>query len=110
MLEIDGPALLRLHAQASAPPLLLDVRDAWELAIAQIRIDGLETLRVPMHEVPERFGEIDRSRPVVCICHHGVRSVHVARFLERQGFEVVYNLTGGIDAWSDRVDRNVARY
>ncbi|HEX7441134.1 MAG TPA: rhodanese-like domain-containing protein, partial [Caldimonas sp.] len=46
----------------------------------------------------------------VCICHHGARSAQVVAFLERQGFESVYNLAGGIDAWSLQVDPEVPRY
>ena len=98
-------------AAAGAPlPLLLDVREPWEFALAAIRIDGLETRLMPMNGVPERIGELDQSQPVVCICHHGARSAQVVAFLERQGFEAVYNLAGGIDAWSMQFDAAVPRY
>ena len=48
--------------------------------------------------------------PIVCICHHGGRSMHVAMFLARQGFENVYNLTGGVDAWARQVDSAMPTY
>jgi len=48
--------------------------------------------------------------PIVCICHHGVRSAQVVAFLDRLGFDSAYNLAGGIDAWSQLVDPGVPRY
>jgi rhodanese-related sulfurtransferase len=107
MKALDGAGLLALAAKA---PLLLDVREAWEFAFASIRIDGLRTLHMPMNEVPARLAELDAMQPVVCICHHGMRSAQVVAFLERRGFDAVYNLTGGIDAWSRQVDADVPRY
>ena len=97
-------------AAGVAAPLLLDVREPWEFALAAIRIDDVQTLLMPMNSVHQRLGELDRSQPVVCICHHGARSAQVVAFLERQGFEAVYNLAGGIDAWSAQVDARVPRY
>jgi rhodanese-related sulfurtransferase len=91
-------------------PLLLDVREPWEFELAAIRIDGIETRLIPMNSVPERCGELDPSQPIVCICHHGARSAQVVAFLERRGFESVYNLAGGVDAWSTQVDAAVPRY
>ena len=48
--------------------------------------------------------------PIACICHHGARSAQVVAFLLQQGFDDVYNLAGGIDAWSTQVDPAVPRY
>lgn len=111
MKQLSGPDLIGMSAAAGVPaPLLLDVREPWEFALAAIRIDGLQTLPMPMNSVPARLGELDPAQPVVCICHHGVRSAQVVAFLERQGFEAVYNLAGGIDAWSIQVDAGVPRY
>ncbi len=90
--------------------LLLDVREPWEFELAAIRVPGATTLHIPMRQVPARLGELDPSRPVLCICHHGMRSAQVVAFLERAGFASVYNLAGGIDAWSARVDPAMPRY
>lgn len=88
-------------------PLLLDVREDWEVAIA--RLDG--SLHIPMHEIPGRLHELlDAHRPIVCYCHHGMRSMQVAMFLEHRGAREVHNLVGGIDAWAQRVDPDCARY
>lgn len=111
MKSLSGRELIAMSGAANAPrPLLLDVREPWEFALAAIRIEGLQTLPMPMNTVPGRLAELDPAQPVVCICHHGARSAQVVAFLERQGFDAVYNLAGGVDAWSQQVDAAVARY
>ena len=67
-------------------------------------------VHVPMREVPGRVGELPRERDVVVVCHHGVRSLQVARYLVRLGFDTVWNLTGGMAAWADQVDPAMSRY
>jgi rhodanese-related sulfurtransferase len=91
---------------AEVQPQLLDVREAWELEIA--RLPG--TIHIPMREIPARWRELDKSRPLVCVCHHGVRSLQVAVFLARHGFDPIYNLVGGIDAWAREVDLQCPTY
>jgi rhodanese-related sulfurtransferase len=91
-------------------PLLLDVREPWEAALASIRIEGVAAKLVPMGELPARLDELDPAQPILCYCHHGVRSLQVVAFLERQGYASVYNLAGGIDAWSCEADVSVPRY
>ena len=112
MKQLSGHDLLALHAGAAgAPPLLLlDVREEWEFDLAAIHVTGASTQHIPMNAIPARFGELDAAQPVVCICHHGARSAQVVAFLERQGFDAVYNLAGGIDAWSAQIDASVPRY
>lgn len=95
---------------AAQPSLLLDVREPWEFALASIALPGAQTLPMPMRAVPARLNELPRSQPVVCICHHGARSAQVVAFLMQQGWDDVYNLAGGIDAWSTQVDPRVPRY
>lgn len=87
-------------------PLLLDVREPWEFQIC--RIDG--SVSMPMNTVPERLSELDADRPIVCICHHGVRSMDVALFLERKGFSRIINLSGGVHAWATQVDAQMPTY
>jgi len=110
MQELSVQQLAAIDASAPDAPLLLDVREPWEFELAAIRIDGLATVSMPMMSVPERLGELDPAQPVVCICHHGARSAQVVAFLERAGRHPVYNLAGGIDAWSTQVDPSVPRY
>ena len=87
-------------------PVLLDVREPWEFEKA--RIEGATLM--PMRELPSRIAQIDETKEVVAICHHGGRSMQVAMFLEKQGFKRVHNLVGGIDAWSRTVDPSVPLY
>lgn len=91
---------------AQEGPILLDVREPWELAICQI--EGSRS--VPMRRIPHCLDELDRRRSIVCICHHGIRSYQVARFLEHQGFDRVINLEGGVAAWAREVDPGMATY
>jgi rhodanese-related sulfurtransferase len=107
MKSVTAPELAAWIADpARTPPLLLDVREPWEAQIC--RIDGSEL--VPMRMLPDRLPDMDTQRPVVCICHHGGRSAHVTMFLARQGFDDVYNLTGGVDAWARQVDSAMPTY
>ena len=97
-------------AKAHGQPIVLDVREAWELQTASVRPDGFTLVAIPMNEIPARIAELDPSRPVACLCHHGARSQRVAHFLAQSGFEQVVNLAGGIDAWSQQRDTAVPRY
>lgn len=111
MISQVRPAELKdwLKAQAT-PPLVLDVREPWEVQAASVRPDGFELLAIPMNAIPARLGEIDPARPVAVLCHHGARSQRVAMFMAQQGFSHVVNIAGGIDAWSHELDPSVARY
>lgn len=95
-----------LADEERAKPLLLDVREPWEHQIC--RIEGSEL--VPMRTVPSKVTDLEPDRAIVCLCHHGGRSMHVAMFLARQGFASVYNLTGGVDAWARQVDPAMPTY
>jgi rhodanese-related sulfurtransferase len=110
--ELSGDDLRELsRSRGDAAALqLLDVREDWEVALAAIRLDGAVMRHIPMGTLPDRLGELDATLPIVCVCHHGMRSAQVAAFLERHGCTQVFNLAGGIDAWSRDVDRTVPRY
>jgi rhodanese-related sulfurtransferase len=112
MIDSIFPAQLDdwLARHAGQRPLVLDVREPLELQWASVTPTGFELAHIPMQQVPARLGELDPQRPVACLCHHGVRSMQVAMFLARQGFEDVANIEGGIDAWSAQRDASVPRY
>lgn len=88
------------------PPVLLDVREGWEVELCSLP----GALHIPMGLVPSRTAELDPASALVVICHHGMRSMQVAMFLERQGYGTLYNLTGGVAAWADEVDPSMHRY
>ena len=85
---------------------LVDVREPFEYEIA--RIDGAKL--IPLGEIGERFGELQEEQPIIVHCHSGQRSAQAVRLLRQRGFTKVYNLEGGIDAWSDQIDSSVPKY
>jgi adenylyltransferase/sulfurtransferase len=85
---------------------LVDVREPFEYEIA--RIDGAHL--IPLGEIAERLGELQRGQQIVVHCHSGMRSAQAVLLLQQRGFSNVYNLEGGIDAWSDQIDPSVPKY
>ncbi len=96
---------LKRMLETKKPLLLLDVRTEDERAI--VKLDG--SVRFSADD-PEILDEVDRAMPIVLYCHHGVRSRAAAEHVIRLGFREVYNVTGGIDAWSERIDPSAPRY
>ncbi|PPD31692.1 MAG: rhodanese [Methylomonas sp.] len=86
--------------------MLLDVREPNEFAFAHIA----GSLHIPLRQIPERMQELDSQLDIVVMCHHGMRSQQACLFLEQYGFSQLYNLKGGIDAWSISCDPTVPRY
>ena len=86
--------------------MLLDVREPWEFSTC--RLDDSHS--IPVRDVPARLSEIALDAPIVCICHHGARSMQVAGFLAARGASDVHNLTGGVDAWAHQVDASFPIY
>ena len=98
-----------LHARlASGEDLqLIDVRQPEEYAYC--RIEGSQL--IPLGELAQRAEALDDTRPIVLVCHHGVRSMQALAFLQhRLELDNLLNLRGGIHAWSTRVDPSVAVY
>ncbi len=87
-------------------PIVLDVREPWELQVCQLA----GSINIPMGQIPARAAELPKDAEIVVLCHHGVRSQHVALFLQAQGFTNLYNLRGGIAAWSRDVDPKMPTY
>lgn len=92
---------------ATPAPLLLDVREPWEFNTAHIEGATL----IPMNEIPGRaHQELDEEAPILVLCHHGARSLSVANWLRNQGFDKAQSISGGIDAWTRRIDPTVPLY
>jgi rhodanese-related sulfurtransferase len=91
---------------AAEKPLLLDVREPWEYRIACLEGSTL----IPMRDIPSAVEALDPTQEIIVICHHGIRSRHVAHYLESRGFDRVINLRGGIDAWARELDTRLATY
>jgi rhodanese-related sulfurtransferase len=103
--EISVSELKRMH-DANAAFTLVDVREDDELAIAKLAW----ATHIPMGQVADRLGELDKNADIVVMCHGGMRSARVAKYLRENGFAHVANLAGGIDAWSNQIDPNVPTY
>jgi len=89
------------------PMTLVDVREDWEIQLAPVPSPHLH---IPMGQIAERVGELDPSAATVVICRSGGRSAEVARFLSTRGFAKVFNLAGGILAWSRDIDPKIPQY
>ncbi len=107
-LEIT-PRDVQRRFEAGEKLALIDVREASEFQIA--RIAGAEL--IPMRSVPAELSRLDaqaQETPLIVICHHGVRSLHVVHWLREQGVSACQSLAGGIDRWSLDIDPTVPRY
>ena len=86
--------------------LLVDVREKWEFDTS-----GIEgAVLIPMREIPSNLSKFEEADNIIVFCHHGIRSLSAAAWLEHLGVTPVYSLAGGIDAWSCEVDPKIPRY
>jgi sulfur-carrier protein adenylyltransferase/sulfurtransferase len=85
---------------------VIDIREPFEYDIAHIQNVPL----LPMSELQNRFTELDPNTQYYLHCKVGSRSLSALSFLREQGFKYVKSVKGGINAWSDEIDRNVPRY
>ena len=105
-MEITAEAARGRLASAADPPILLDVREPFEVEIGAI--DGHR--HIPLRQLPEAYETLPRDRPVIAYCHHGMRSLRAAEFLRSKGLGRAQSLVGGIDRWSLEIDPSVPRY
>jgi molybdopterin/thiamine biosynthesis adenylyltransferase/rhodanese-related sulfurtransferase len=87
---------------------IVDVREPHEWEIGNLETYGARL--IPLGEVPERAGEIDPEEEIVLQCRSGARSARALRFLRERGYGRLWNLKGGILAWSDEVDPSLPKY
>jgi rhodanese-related sulfurtransferase len=85
---------------------LIDVREEWEYSLTSINGSN----HIPLGELVDRVQEIMFEEEIAVYCHHGERAFLGAQILLDSGFQKIYHLTGGIDAWSQVVDSRVPRY
>jgi rhodanese-related sulfurtransferase len=107
MQEISPTELAEWLQDAGRPaPVLLDVREEQEFRYCAIA----GSITIPMASITARQQELDPDAETVVICHHGMRSMQVAMFLQRQGFTRICNLSGGVARWATDVDPAMPRY
>lgn len=97
---------LKARLDNGTRPIILDVREPWECQVCALP----GSTHIPMRDIPARAAELGPESEIVVLCHHGIRSQHVATYLARLGFAHLYNLAGGIDAWAKDVDPDMAKY
>ena len=107
MIQEMSPQEFLNRRAGGAAMTLLDVREDWEIALAPV---PAELVHIPMGRIAGRVAELDPSRTTVVICRSGGRSMQIANFLLAQGFASVFNLAGGILAWSRDVDSKIPQY
>ncbi len=96
---------LKRRQDAGEDLFVLDVREPHEYQIC-----NLGGYLIPLGDLPKRIHELDSSREIVVHCKSGGRSAKAVDFLRQSGFKRASNLTGGILAWSDKVDPSVPKY
>ncbi len=96
---------LKQLRDAGKEPFLLDVREPHEYQIC-----NLGGHLIPLNDLPKRVNELDSSREIVVHCKMGGRSAKAVDFLRQSGFTKVKNLTGGINAWAEKIDPKVPKY
>jgi len=102
-------AAAKAKLDAEPRTILLDVREPQEYELAHI--DG--SLLIPMNTVPAELQKLEAladDADILVLCHHGVRSLQVAAWLQARGIENAVSIRGGIDRWSAEIDPAVARY
>ena len=108
-MEISVQELHELMIRPGPRPFrLVDVREEDEFAICRLEWAELIPLAQLTEQAPSRL--VDKDKPIVVYCHHGMRSQHAVQILHCLGYEEVYNLTGGIAAWANEIDRDMPRY
>ncbi len=102
--EIE-PRALKQRLDSGDGVFILDVREPHEYQIC-----NLNGYLIPLGDLPKRAHELDSAREIVAHCRSGKRSAEAVDFLRKAGFRKVWNLKGGILAWSDQVDPSLPKY
>tara|TARA_B100001063_G_scaffold246031_1_gene283696 strand:+ start:1328 stop:1651 length:324 start_codon:yes stop_codon:yes gene_type:complete len=98
-----------VNEMIKANPVLkiIDVRELWEYDMGHIE----NSTHIPMSKIPDSVNLFSDSDDYVIVCHHGIRSRTVALYLEQKGVKAnLYNLSGGMEQWSDDVDSSITKY
>lgn len=114
MLPEISPRELEAWIKTRPDLVILDVREPYEFS--RVRLKDERVVYAPMSELVRKYlaalpePVLDRSMTIVVICHHGNRSAQVTAWLMDQGWQSVYNLAGGIEAYARQVDPEVGFY
>jgi rhodanese-related sulfurtransferase len=92
--------------KSPTPPVLLDVREQWEVDLCKLH----NALHIPLAALRQRATELPKNKDIVVYCHHGVRSMQAAAMLRLNGYPSAVSLQGGINAWAQQVDTTMKKY
>ena len=111
-IQISSKKLQRWLSSNTSIPFLIDVREEEELAVARF---SFPVLHLPLSQSDRWISSLSQTfpadRPIVVICHAGIRSWNFGIWLLSQGLvNQIWNLDGGIDAWSLNIDNSIPRY
>jgi sulfur-carrier protein adenylyltransferase/sulfurtransferase len=99
---------LKEKLDAGEEVAVLDVREPHEYEVANLETQGAKL--IPLGELPNRLSELNQNDEVAVYCKTGGRSAKAVQILQDAGFGNVYNVEGGITAWSQEIDPSVPRY
>jgi adenylyltransferase/sulfurtransferase len=99
---------LKKRLDRGDPLTVIDVREPYEWDIGNL--GGYGARLIPLGQLAGRLGEIDPSEEIVLQCRSGARSGRALEFMRERGYDRLWNLKGGILAWSDQVDPSVPKY
>ena len=106
MREIDSCVLSSWIMSNKTDLILLDVREEWECQICLI--EG--SINIPLANLKYSLDTLDKDSHIICICHHGVRSLYACNVLKSHDFKNIYNLSKGIHDWACYVDLSMEKY
>ena len=106
LIEKTPKEIKNLINDSNSEPIILDVREKWEYDICHIE----NSVHIPMGQITERKDELNHNDMIIVVCHHGIRSRMVAKYLVSNGFTNIINLGGGVDAWSNEIDSSMTKY
>lgn len=92
--------------QAGTIDYILDVREPDEFELASLS----GAIQIPMGKILDQLLQIPKDKTGLVLCHHGMRSAYVIKQLQKNGYTHLWNLRGGIDAWSIHIDTSIPRY
>jgi len=101
-----SPQELKRRLDQGEVECLLDVRDDWEHSLSAIP----GSTHIPLDQLIDRMQELAFEDEIVVYCHFGERSLRAGKILKESGVTTVFNLTGGIDAYSQLADPSIPRY
>ena len=106
MIENTPQEVKDLIDNSENKPLILDVREQWEYDICHIE----NSIHIPMGKIADMNEKLETDGAIIVVCHHGIRSRMVAKYLDGNNFTNIINLSGGIDAWSNEIDSSMTKY